>query len=237
MSARPQDLIEEVEEVDYPESDGEPMAETDTHRQLMVALIESLSNHFAEDPEVYVSGNLLLYYVEGDPTKSVAPDVFVVRGVPKGERRIYKLWEEGRAPQVVIELSSRKTKNEDLKWKRQLYAWLGVTEYFIFDPEYTLKPPLRAFRLRGGQLVEEAVTAQRVMSRELGLELVNDGRTLRLFNPQTGEFLLTPWEEAAAHRAEAEARRRAEQRAEHEAERAERLAAKLRELGLDPDKL
>jgi acyl-CoA reductase-like NAD-dependent aldehyde dehydrogenase len=98
--------------------------------------------------------------------------------------------------------------------------------------------------VRGGQLVEEAVTAQRVMSRELGLELVNDGRTLRLFNPQTGEFLLTPWEEAAAHRAEAAARRRAEQRAEQEAERAkqeaeraERLAAKLRELGLDPDKL
>jgi Uma2 family endonuclease len=230
MSARPQDLIEEVEEVDYPESDGEPMAETDTHRQLMVALIESLSNHFAEDPEVYVSGNLLLYYVEGDPTKSVAPDVFVVRGVPKGERRIYKLWEEGRAPQAVIELSSRKTKSEDLKWKRQLYAWLGVREYFIFDPEYTLKPPLRAFRLRGGQLVEEAVTGQRVMSHELGLELVNDGRTLRLFNPRTGELLLTPAEEAVA-------RREAEQRAAREAERAARLAAKLRELGLDPDKL
>lgn len=210
MSARQKDLLRHI---DYPESDGKPMAETDKHRKMMNALIETLETHFAEAPEVYVSGNLMCYYVEGDPTKSVSPDVFVVRGVAKQERRVYKFWEE-KAPCVVIEVSSRKTKNEDLQWKKQLYAWLGVEEYFIFDPEYKLKPPLRAFRLRGKELVEEVVSNNRVMSTELGLELVNDGKTLRLFNPATGEFLRTPAEEA---------------------HRAARLAAKLRELGLDPD--
>jgi hypothetical protein len=110
-----------------------------------------------------------------------------------------------------------------LGWKKDLYAWLGVKEYFIFDPEYKLKPPLRAYRLRGQELVEEMVVGNRVTSEELGLELVNNGKTLRLYNPQTGEFLRTPAEEAASRRAEAE--------------RAERLAAKLRELGLDPDQV
>jgi Uma2 family endonuclease len=147
MSVRNRKLLDEIEEfdypeaeIDYPESDGKPMAETDKHRDLMTALIGSLSNHFAGEADVYVSGNLLLYYVEGDRDKCVAPDVFVVRGVGKHERRTYKLWEERHAPNVVIEISSRGTKKEDLNWKKQLYAWLGVREYFIFDPEYKLKP-------------------------------------------------------------------------------------------------
>jgi Uma2 family endonuclease len=171
----------------------------------------------------------MCYYVEGDPTKSVSPDVFVVRGAPKHERRIYKFWEEA-APQVVLEVSSRKTKNEDLQWKRQLYAWLGVEEYFIFDPEYKLQPPLRAFRLRGKELVEEIVLNNRVVSQELGLELVNDKKTLRLWNPQTGEFLRNLAEETARATQEAIARQAAETRAA-------RLAAKLRELGIDPEPL
>jgi hypothetical protein len=86
----------------------------------------------------------------------------------------------------------------------------------LFDPESKLKPPLRAFRLRRAELVEELVRQNRVVSHELGLELVNDGHTLRLWNPARGEFLRTPAEEAA---------------------RADRLAAKLRALGLDPDQL
>ncbi len=100
--------------------------------------------------------------------------------------------------------------------KKDLYAWLGMREYFVFDPEYKLQPPLRAFRLHGANLMEEIVLGNRVLSAESGLELVNDGLTLRLYNPRTKEFLLTPAESYA---------------------RADRLAAKLRELGLDPDQL
>lgn len=189
----------------YPESDGEPMAETDLHIQLILDLRFVLREFFRTAERIYVGSNLLLYYVEGDPTKSVAPDLFVVRGVGKHDRRTYQLWEEGQAPNLVIEVSSRKTKNEDLNWKKQLYAWLGVREYFIFDPEYKLKPALRAYRLRNGQFVEEAVTGGHVKSEELGLELVNTGKTLRLYDPQSNSFLLTPEETAAARRqAEAE---------------------------------
>jgi Uma2 family endonuclease len=228
MSVRKHKQIAEVEEeIEYPESDGQPMAETDKHRDLMFALIASLQNYFVSEPDVYVSGNLLLYYIEDDPTKCVAPDVFVVRGVGKHERRIYKLWEEGRAPNFVIEASSRKTTKEDLGWKKQLYAWFGVAEYFIFDPEHKLKPPLRAFRLCGKEYVEEAVTDNRVMSAELGLELVNTGKTLRLLNPQTGQLLPTPQEEAAA-------RRQAEARAATAEAELERLRAELAQLKRKP---
>ncbi len=114
--------------------------------------------------------------------------------------------------------------------KKELYARLGVKEYFIFDPEYRLKPPFRAFRLSGDQYIDLAVAGGRVYSDELGLELVNTGRTLRLFNPQIGQFLLTPEEEA-------EALRDAAIRAEQAEERAALLAAKLREMGIDHDKI
>ena len=204
MSIRNRKVLEEPEypvaKIVYPESDGEPMAETDLHIQLILDLRFVLRDFFRAEKQVYVGSNLLLYYVEGDPTKSVAPDLFIVRGVGKHDRRTYQLWEEGQAPNVVVEISSRKTKDDDLKWKKQLYGWLGVREYFIFDPEYKLKPALRAYRLHRGQFVEEAVTGGRVKSEELGLELVNTGKTLRLYDPQSNNLLFTPEEIAAARR-------------------------------------
>ena len=240
MSARQKDLLKQIE---YPESDGKPMGETDTHRKLMSYLIDMLEIYFAQEPVVYVSGNLMCYYEEDHPNKSVSPDVFVVRGAEKGERRTYKFWEEP-APQMVMEISSRKTRKEDFGFKKELYAWLGVQEYFVFDPEYKLKPPLRAFRLHGQELVEAVVTNNRVLSLALGLELVNDGKTLRLFNPRTGEFLRTPAEEAAratheAARAAHEATRAIQEAAARQVaeDRAALLARRLRELGIDPDQL
>ncbi len=240
MSARQQDILRQVE---YPDSDGQPLGETDKHRQLMIDLIESLKTWFATEPMVYVSGNLMCYYAEHKPSQSISPDVFVVRGAAKGERRVYKFWEEP-APNVVLEISSRKTRKEDFGKKKDIYAWLGVREYFVFDPEARLRAPLRAFRRRGEELVEEMVTGQRVLSHELGLDLIQTGDTLRLAVPRTGEFLLTPAESYVRAAAEANARQAAEaapvqaQTARQEAEqRADRLATKLRELGLDPDQL
>ena len=123
-----------VAEIFYPESDGQPMAETDVHRDLMIDLIAMLREYFHDDPQVYISGNLFLYYQEGNPRRVVAPDVFVVKGIPGGRRRIYKLWEEGRPPDVVFEVTSPSTRGEDLRTKHALYARLGVAEYFLFDP-------------------------------------------------------------------------------------------------------
>jgi len=194
----------------YPESDGEPMAETDVHRKQMVYLIEALDDYFRHEPQVYVAGNLFVYYEEGNPAAVVAPDVFVVFGVPKGDRRIYKVWEEGKAPDVVFEITSAGTRWEDLGSKRGTYAYLGVREYFLFDPLGEYLQPV----LQGWQLVEGDYRAMPpaekedqlcIHSRVLGLDLVVEDGFLRLYNPRTGEKLLTPLEAQ-------EARRQAEER-------------------------
>ncbi len=195
-----------VRAVEYPESDGKPMAETDTHARTIIQLRESLDEYFLNDPEVYVSGTLLIYYAQGDPKQRVAPDVFVVRGVPKGERRVYFLWEEGVVPSVVFEISSRGTYREDLHKKWRLYAELGIPEYYLYDPEYDyLKESLVAFRLTNGMLEEVPVPDGVIHSPALGLDLVDTGVSLRLRDPQTGQFLPTRAERRAAQeQAEAE---------------------------------
>lgn len=146
----------------------------------------------------------------------------MVHGVAKQKRRIYKFWKEP-APQIVMEFSLRKTRKEDIGEKKDTYAQLGVREYFVFDPEAKLRAPLRAFRRHGTTFVKEMAVSNRILSEELGLELVVTENTLRLFNPNSNEFLRTLAEEAV-RATEAEAR-------------VARLAAKLRELGIDPDHL
>src|SRR5208283_3959743 len=143
------------ESLDYPTSDGRPMAETDQHRDDMIDLIRGLQARYKDDPDVYVSGNLLLFYVQGDKRRHVSPDVFVVRGVEKRQRLNYLLWVEGKAPNLVIEVTSRSTRREDKQRKFALYQdVLKVGEYFLFDPydEY-LDPPLQGYRLSKGQYV------------------------------------------------------------------------------------
>jgi Uma2 family endonuclease len=211
-------------EIHYPESDGRPMGETEIHAQVLEDLRFALVRRYADVPDVYVWGNLFLYYREGDPKACVCPDVFLIRGVGKrtdNRRRTYKVWEEGgRVPSLVIELTSESTRDEDID-KKKRYAQLGVEEYFLFDPlgEY-LRPRLQGFRLEGGRyqaLVQRVDGA--LESRTTGLILRPEGRQLRLVDKETGEALLTAVEEAEARlaaeeraRQEAEARRAAEER-------------------------
>ncbi len=109
-------------EVDYPTSDGKPMAETLLHMQEMIDTIQVLDDYFADQPNVYVCGNLLLYYEEGNPRKSISPDVLVAFDVPKKpEREYYLVWKEGKAPDFVVEITSKTTKNVDLIKKFGLY--------------------------------------------------------------------------------------------------------------------
>jgi Uma2 family endonuclease len=190
-------------DVDYPESDGRPMAETDVHAKCIIDVRFMLDRFFADRPDVYVSGNLLLYYEQGQNTLSVAPDIFVVFGVPKRRRRTYRLWEERQAPQFVLEVSSKGTRGEDQGAKRGLYAWLGVQEYVLFDPlEEYLRPPFQGYRLAGGpsgNYVPIGPAGGGVLRSEvLGLELHRRGSALRLHDPQTGVWLPTPDEEADA---------------------------------------
>jgi Uma2 family endonuclease len=203
-------VLPAIQGTDYPTSDGRPMAETDFHRQLMTALIETLEDWYAASPDTYVSGNLLLFYEEGNKRKHVSPDVFAVFGVPKHKRLNYLLWEEGRSPSIVIELTSSSTKKEDRGRKFQLYQdVLKVPEYFLFDPfgDY-LKPRFQGYRLVAGEYRSMRLTDGRLRSRKLGLWLEPDGTQLRLVNPETGERLPTRDEalaraEAGRHEAEA----------------------------------
>jgi Uma2 family endonuclease len=228
-----------VQPIHYPERDGKPMAETDVHIDVLIYLREALRDYFRNEPQVYVAGNMLLYYEEGNPAACVAPDVFVVQGVAKGERRTYKLWEEGQPPTVVFEITSRGSRLEDLGTKRALYAILGVQEYFLYDPlgEY-LRPPLQGYRLQQGEYERMLPGDQgQLVSQTLSLELrLQDGQLL-VVNPATGERLLTPAEahtarrtEAEARQAEATARQAAEARAALAESELERMRAELARL-------
>jgi Uma2 family endonuclease len=194
--------------VDYPESDGKPMAETDLHRDEMVRLIQSLGRFFAGQ-SVYVSGNLLLYYEEGNPKKSVSPDAFVVKGISPHRRRIYQLWVEGKPPDVIFEVTSRKTKKTDTTRKPALYRQLRVPEYFLFDPTQDyLEPRLQGYRVVGGRYERIVPDAQgALVSEQLGMKLQPEGEHLVLYRLDTGERLLTAEE---AFQAESEARQAAE---------------------------
>jgi Uma2 family endonuclease len=198
-----------LDDLDYPTGDGKPMAESDVHLLLMLALIPTLRHFFRADPRVYVGGNMLMFYQRGNPRRHVSPDVFFVRGVPKRLRDNYLVWRERRAPQVVIELTSRSTRREDTDTKFALYRdVLRVREYFLFDPraEY-LDPALQGYRLRAGQYYPIRPVLGRLPSRWLKLHLEAAGNQLHLWDPATGQRLLTPEE---ARDQEAEARRQAE---------------------------
>ncbi len=204
----------------YPESDGKPMAETERHFREILKNFSRLENHFAHIPDVYILGNMMMYYEEGDPFKSISPDIFVSFGIGRKERRIYKIWEEGKPPDFVLEFASRKTYHKDFTDKKQLYADIGITEYFLYDMDgHYLPTSLIGFRLVGGDYVEIAVGANGGIPAEtLGLEFYLLDDEMGIYDPNTQEWVKT--------RAEAEAERaeHAEERAEH----AETEAAQLR---------
>lgn len=213
-------------DVVYPDSDGEPMGETDWHIAAIILLRQALHDHFAPVPDVYVASDMFLYYEQGNPRACKAPDTMVIKGVAKHYRHSFKTWVEKAVPCVVFEITSEKTIKEDLTEKRDLYARLGVAEYFLFDPEaLVLDPPLEGFRLKGKKYVEIKPAADGTLtSQVLGLRLKPERHMLRLIDAATGEPVLTKDERAeqAAERAEQEKKRaeQEKQRAEQEKQRA-----------------
>jgi Uma2 family endonuclease len=192
-----------VQKVSYPESDGKPIGETDWHRRAIVRLIELIERRYSGQ-RVYVSGDLLLYYEQGNPKKYVVPDVFVVKDLLPKDRRVYKLWLERKPPNVVIEVTSRKTKKKDQTEKPPLYAKLGVKELFLFDPDADyLDPPLQGYRLGKSGYRPIAPDAEgRLLSKELGIRLRFEESGLQLYDAETGKRLLTAAEEAEKLREE-----------------------------------
>lgn len=216
------------DEPEYPSSDGKPMAESDLHRQRMVDLIEALSQHFMGQ-EVYVSGNLLLYYERGNPKACLSPDVLVTLDRSPHPRETYKLWEEGKAPELVIEVTSRTTRKKDTHHKKNLYECLGVQEYLLFDPrgDY-LEPRFQVYRRSGSRflpVLTPTTTGYTSPSLNLNFRVVDE--QLRVFDRE--RLLPTPAEQAKWAREESARAEREAARAEREAARAEREAARAQE--------
>jgi Uma2 family endonuclease len=218
------------QEIEYPESDGQPL-ESDAHVQEMLDLRVALRKYF-RGQDVYVGSNLFIYYEEGNPRASLGPDVFVTLGVSSAMRRLYKVWEEGKPPTVVFEITSRTTRREDLGRKKDLYARLGVEEYFLHDVlGECMMPRLQGFRLEDGLYRRIEPDADGCLeSRALGLRMREDGMWLRLTDATTGELLLTPEEEILKAEREEAGRREAEQRATHAEDRARALEEELSSL-------
>lgn len=211
-------------EIVYPESDGKPTGETELHRQEITYVIEALAHRFREAADVYVNGDMFLYFEEGNPRAVVCPDVMVVPGSSKLVRRIWKTWSEGgRVPSFVVEVTSRDTRSEDLGKKKDLYERLGVEEYFLYDPlEEYLSPQLRGFR-RAGERFQPARPRRdgSLDSQTTGVTFRPEGDRLRLNETATGKPLLRADEalvrlEAAEERARAAEEELARLRAELE---------------------
>ena len=214
----------------YPESDGKPMAETDMHAVAIIDLRHRFDNFFADNPDTYVSGTLMMYDVEGPSRTAVSPDILVSFGIGKKLRRTYKVWEEGKPPDFVMEFSSKGTFQNDLGHKKAHYASMEIPEYFLCDIDRRYLPtPLMGFRLKGDtyERIPEDVDGS-IPSVTLGVSfhLLDDG--LAVYDEATEQWLQTP-AEAAERRAAQEAAARAEAEAETSRlrEELERLKARL----------
>jgi Uma2 family endonuclease len=223
-------LLRTADEIEYPESDGKPMGETDLHRDWMSRILDILRYRY-RGQRVYVASNLLVYYQQGEPRKFVVPDDFVVKDCDPGRRRTYKIWEECKAPDVVFEVTSRSTRREDQVWKPQVYARVGVQEYFLYDPtaDY-LDPPLQGFRYKDGQYEPiQADETGALQCDQLDILLRLQADRLEMYDRRSGDLLTTEAEAANAARHTAEAARHTAEAARHTAEAARESAEAARE--------
>jgi Uma2 family endonuclease len=225
--------------VHYPDDDGLPMSDNTAQYRWMSILKWSADGQYHNDPAVFVAGNHLIYPVEGDAKTRQAPDAYVAFGRPKDDRGSYKVWEEaGIFPQVVFEVWSPSNRVSDMEDKREFYEKYGAEEYYIVYPEF----PSHAdgWRREGAKLVRIPEMNDFVSPR-LGWRFHLVGGELTVFGPD-GRELRDPVDviverDAAAAERDAAAAERDAAAAERDAarERAEKLAEKLRQLGVDPD--
>ena len=228
------DAVLQVPKLVYPESDGEPMAETGIHVRAIELLHQALDDFFDDRPDVFVAADMFWYFEEG-LTQTTAPDVMVVPGVGNHDRRSFFTWEEnGAVPAAVFEMASKGTVSEDLNKKFYLYEARGVREYFIFDPEAKyLLPFLQGFRLNGAGIYQRLETGEYGLASELGFRVRREGTMLRLVDSKTNRPIPTRRERADAEQQRADAE---QQRADTLALENERLKALLaKAIGGDPN--
>ena len=223
----PYEEAEDDLSIEYPSSDGEPMSENQWQYVAMTDTFSALANHFIHRDDVFVAGDLLVYYQMNDNATRVAPDVFVVFGANgKHLRDSWIVWREGKAPDFVMEVASPSTWRRDAAEKRDIYAEMGVSEYWRFDPTGEhFTPQLVGERLASGEyqpipLETDGDGTLRGRSDVLTLDIcARPGLELRLYDPESGQWLRTHREseealqaaEAGKQAAEEEVRRLREQ--------------------------
>ena len=178
------------DEVHYPESHDDDMGESALHHKLLSVFFFLLEAHLSANSDVAVAANMNLYYEEGNPYKYYTPDLMIAFGAKKYHRQVYKLWEEKVFPQVVFEIASERTWKNDIGEKSEFYAQFGTQEYYLLDPEREFLPlPLMAYRRQDDRLRYIQLEENRILSPLLNLEIVDTGKSFRLFDPETKEFL------------------------------------------------
>lgn len=220
-------------EVVYPDSDGQPMADNTKQFRWIVTIKEGLEWLFKDDPNVFVAGDLLWYPQEGNNVTRAAPDAMVIFGRPKGDRGSYQQWKEANiAPQVVFEVRSPGNTQTEMDKKLVFYDRYGIEEYYLYDPD---KGDLSGW-LRQEQRLDVIEPILGWVSPRLGVRFEISGTELQLYRPD-GERFATYVELATSREQEKQAKEQALKQLEQEKARSQALAAKLKELGINPDQL
>lgn len=232
-------------EVFYPERDGQPMADNTKQFRWIVTIKENLESLFADDPHVFVAGDLLWYPVEGSNTIRQAPDAMVAFGRSKGDRGSYQQWREDNIPpQVVLEILSPGNRLAETARKYKFYNQYGVEEYYVYDPDDN---ELIGW-LRSDSYLDVIENMSGWVSPRLQIRFEITADTLEIYRPNGERFLsfteLMQLRDQERQRADQERQRtdqerqrtdQERQRANQERQRADRLAERLREMGVDPD--
>lgn len=213
-------------EITYPDSDGQPMADNTKQFRWIVKIKENLEILFAEVADVFVAGDLLWYPVQGNNKIRVAPDIMVVFGRPKADRGSYQQWEEDNiAPLVIFEILSPGNRPQEMMNKLLFYQYYGVEEYYVYDPDdINLTGSIRVENRL--EIIEEI---NDWVSPRLGIRFQLTPEILEIYRPDGDKFLTSVELD--------QLRRQEKQRADQQQQRADRLAALLRERGIDPDEL
>jgi Uma2 family endonuclease len=217
---------ETTTEIIYPDRDGQPMSDNTKQFRWIVTIKENLELLFAENPQVFVAGDLLWYPVEGDNKIRLAPDAMVVFDRPKGDRGSYRQWvENGIAPQVVFEILSPGNRMAEMSRKLDFYEQYGVEEYYIYDPD---RIDFTGW-IRNDHRLELIQDDRNWISPRLGIRFNLQDDTLIIYRPDDRPFLSFVELD--------QLRQQATERAEQAEQQVEKLSAKLRELGIDPNNL
>jgi Uma2 family endonuclease len=216
------------------------MADNTMQFELIVLIKKNLDVLFANDPNVFVAGDLLWYPIEGDNKTKIAPDVMVVFGRPKGDRGSYQQWQEDNIPpQVVFEILSPGNSLKEMAKKLQFYDRYGVEEYYLYDPD---KVDLTGW-LRSEDGLEVIEEMAGWVSPRLGIRFELAEGELVIYRPN-GERFANYLELAQRVEQERQEKEQAQQQAEQERQRAEQaeaelqaLRALLQERGINPNDL